>query len=164
MDAVYKSGRVERLPRVELGERRRICEGLFGALPRGWTLSKTDDAWLVEGSSRPGGDYLRPRLAGTRFSKSMTRRSQIRMALQEAERAFENWSVKEKGFRELGMHQGYEICGGGEFRGSDFHTRQILVWVGNSTWLLSCIWPAKDEKMASLMEGCLQSLEFAASR
>ena len=147
------------LPTVELGERQEIMSGLSGSLPQGWSLRLEGDSWVAEGPGDSSASGLRCRIAGGYFKKQMGRRSQLRLAKEEAQASFLNWQVIEEGYREISFREGYEIYGCGEHEGRKFQVRQIVVWVTDGVWLVSCVWPAKSDAAAAV-EWFLQTLSF----
>ena len=152
---------VEVLPIVELGERQELFPSLRGSLPQGWILRMEDGVWVAEGppDERTGN---RPRIAGTVVDGRLSRRVQIALAKEEVERSFSGWRVVDEGLREVGLHEGYEICGRGEHGGVEFHVRQILAWVGDGAWIFSCAWQGESE-VARVIEWCVQTFEFTVA-
>jgi hypothetical protein len=149
------------LPSVELVERQELSPTLSGSLPLGWTLHRERDAWVAEGPAHPGSGR-KPRIAGTVLARDVNRRAQIALALEETQKTFGNWQTVEEGYREVGMREGYEIAGHGEHDGVEVQARQLVAWVGDRAWLISCVWPSESDA-ARQIEWCLQTFEFAAT-
>ncbi len=146
---------------VALGERRKIFRGLYASLPQGWTLSTMPDAWVIEGPRGEASGAM-ARMAGTMFTRELTRRAQTTAAADQIKKAFSDWTLLDEGPREMGLQEAYEIVSRGAHGGVTYQVRQILAWVGKVTCMVNCVW-TEESGAAAQIESCLQSFEFVAS-